>query len=115
MALFVATRFNPPVASCVSSFDTAIFAPNAANGAAAVYDLTAGGSLDISRIFTGVKAVGDIKGSFSAANPPGLANIDQGTPTGGTAPPPATTPAATSGGPTPVSTSLVVPGSSVCR
>src|SRR5205814_9012529 len=59
IALFVATRFNPPVSSCLSSFDTAIFAVNAANGTA-VYDMNSGtAGLETFKVFQGVKAVGD--------------------------------------------------------
>jgi hypothetical protein len=104
-ALFSPTRFNPAVTQCVSSFDTTILVISATNGNTVYENL----------LLTGVKAVSDVKVTDPTRLPDNR-DIDKGTPgAGGTPPTPAGVPPDKPGQPLPVTSTLVAPGTTICR
>jgi hypothetical protein len=54
---FIGTRFNAPGSTCVSSFDSILYALTALNGDAA-YDFNNDGSEDLSTLITGTRVTG---------------------------------------------------------
>ena len=113
-AFFAATRFNPAITQCVSSFDTVVFGINVVTGGAA-YDLDPlTGGTNESVTFTNVKAVGMPRPPTAAGQE--LQALSQGVPGAtGTLPTPTPPPIPPPTGTPTVSVRSLSFNSSVCR